>query len=232
MTHARVLYEDAHWLCIDKPSGVFTTPSVGNRAPSLVGLVRSLRPRASYHHPLSRLDTEVTGVVLFALTAKALACAERARAEGRYERSYVGLLAAAPTPPQGLWTWPVAIDRRAPRKRTVGSGDAPKPAETRYAIEAHSGPLVCVGFVPVTGRTHQIRVHAHAAGTPLVGDVAYGGLRRLVLEDGTVLSIGRVMLHARWVRIPGGDRVVEAPWHDDMRTLWERCKTADAPGAQ
>ncbi len=219
----RVLYEDAHWLCVDKPAGTFTTPAAGGRAPSLVDAVRKLRPRATHHHPLSRLDADVTGAVLFALTAEAVALAEQARVEGRYERAYVGLVTPAPAPPEGAWTWPVAVDRRDPRKRTTGPGDDPKPAETRYAVEALAGPLACVGFVPVTGRTHQIRVHARAAGCPLVGDAAYGGMKRVVLDDGAVASAARVMLHARRVTLPGVGRVVEAPWHDDLRALWLAC---------
>ncbi len=221
MSAVRVLYEDAHWLCVDKPSGTFTTPAAGKRAPALVDAVRKLKPRATHHHPLSRLDADVTGVVLFALTAEAIALAEKARAEGSYERAYVGLVTPAPTPTEGAWTWPVAVDRRDPHKRTTGVGNDPQPAETRYVVEATAGVVARVGFVPVTGRTHQIRVHARAAGTPLLGDGAYGGAKRVVLDDGAVVGAGRVMLHARRVRVPGSATVVEAPWHEDMRALWE-----------
>jgi 23S rRNA-/tRNA-specific pseudouridylate synthase len=219
----RVLFEDALWLCVDKPTATFTTPAAGQRAPSLVDAVRRLRPRATHHHPLSRLDADVTGAVLFALTAEAVALAEKARAEGRYARAYVGLVTPAPEPSAGAWTWAVARDPRDHRKRTAGPGEAPQPAETRYAVEARAGIIARVGFVPVTGRTHQIRVHCRAAGAPLLGDPAYGGARRVVLDDGSVVAAGRVMLHARRVQVPGSQRVIAAPWHADMQALWEAC---------
>lgn len=183
----RVLYEDAHGLCVDKPPRPFTTPAAGQRAPALFNAVRRLKLRATHHHPLSRLDADVTGVVLFALTAEAVALAEPERAAGRYERSYVGLVTPAPTPAEGAWTWPVAVDHRDPRKRTAGAGADPQRAETRYVVEEMAGE-------------HQIRVHARAAGTPLLGDGAYGGAKGVVLDDGAVVAAGRVMLHAQRAR--------------------------------
>lgn len=215
------LYSDASWLALDKPAGLLTTPD--GRRPSLVDEARRLRPRATHHHPLSRLDVDVTGVVLFALTAEAVALATRERAAGKYRRQYLGITAPPPHDSAGSWTWPIAVDRRAPTRRTTGEGDDRRDAETRFAVVAHAGPIAAVAFAPVTGRTHQIRVHAKAAGAPLAGDGAYGGVRRVVCDDGAVLAAPRVMLHAWRLWLPGDDRSIEAPWPGDMATLWEGC---------
>jgi 23S rRNA-/tRNA-specific pseudouridylate synthase len=74
---------------------------------------------------------------------------------------------------------------------------------------------------PVTGRTHQLRVHASHASSPLYGDAAYGGPRKIVRTDGSVEALGRVALHAAWVQLPleGGLRV-EAPIPEELVSLW------------
>lgn len=215
------LYADASWLALDKPAAMLTTPD--GRRPSLVDEARRLRPRATHHHPLSRLDVDVTGVVLFALTADAIALAARARSEAAWHRQYLGLTAPPPQDDEGCWTWPIAVDRRAPTRRTTGDGDERREAETRYRVVARAGGLAAVAFAPVTGRTHQIRVHAATARAPLAGDGAYGGARRLVCNDGAVLAAARVMLHAWRLWLPLTETVIEAPWPADMEALWAGC---------
>lgn len=63
-------------------------------------------------------------------------------------------------------------------------------------------------------------MHAQAAGLPVLGDDAYGGARRVILDDGTAVWGART-LHAARVEIPGDGREVECPWPADMRAVWE-----------
>ena len=105
-------------------------------------------------------------------------------------------------------------------------GPGIKAAHTRYRVHAAAGPLVALDLWPVTGRTHQLRVHASAAGCALAGDVAYGGEKRIVLPNGRVLSAGRVMLHCAAFRMPDPARrgafiELALPPAADMRTLWQ-----------
>jgi 23S rRNA-/tRNA-specific pseudouridylate synthase len=102
----------------------------------------------------------------------------------------------------------------------AGRGADLQEARTYYAVKGEAGGAAWVEAVPVTGRTHQIRVHAQTAGCPVLGDEAYGGARRTVLPDGSAVALGRVMLHAAWVEIPGTDREVACPWPEDMATAW------------
>ena len=226
----RVLYRDAGWLALDKPAGLVTT-AAGAGARCLVERAKAIAPEATHHHPLSRLDADVTGVVLFALSRRAIEEAERARAAGTYRRAYVGLLPRAPAG-DGAWTWPVAVDPRDATRRVIdpeGSGVDSQAARTEYATRAVAlGGVALVGFRPVTGRTHQILVHAAAAGVPILGDGMYVGARRVVLDDGGVVSAPRVLLHAWHVEIPGrGERVV-APLAADMLAAWAACGGAPA----
>ncbi len=214
------LYRDGHWLALAKPSGLVTTPPTSRGARTLVDVAKELTPRASHHHPLSRLDADVSGVVLFALTQEAVDLAVKARAEGTYARRYVGLTSPTPSPAKGLWNAAIAIDRRDRTRRTTGPGDDAREAETRYETLASAGEVGFVVFVPVTGRTHQIRVHAKAAGAPLLGDIAYGGAKRVTLDDGAVIPAARAMLHAWRVRVPGAKRVIEAPLPADLVAVW------------
>lgn len=222
-----VLYRDEHLLVVAKPVGIATTAPEGG--PSLFSLVQKLDAGAPQLHPLSRLDTQVSGIVAFARTELANRVALDARREGRIRRRYVALATVAPTPRSGEWTWSIALDARDARKRRAlaagEKGSAVKHALTRYAVRAEAGPLVLLDLWPHTGRTHQLRVHAAKAGSPLAGDVAYGGMKRLTLPSGRILTASRVMLHCAQWRMPNPARPqVEiscalAP-PEDLCTLW------------
>jgi 23S rRNA pseudouridine955/2504/2580 synthase/23S rRNA pseudouridine1911/1915/1917 synthase len=80
-----------------------------------------------------------------------------------------------------------------------------------------------LAVAPVTGRTHQIRVHAAHAGAPLLGDRAYGGPVRLTLPSGRVIEPGRIALHAARVVVPrpaGEPLVLSAPLPPELASLW------------
>lgn len=224
---ATVVYRDAHLLVLDKPVGIATTaPDDGA---SLFALARALDPQAPALHPLSRLDTQVSGLTTFARTELANRVALEARTQGTLRRAYLGLSASAPQPDAGDWQHAIGIDPRDPKHRRALAPDAQgarvKAAHTRYRICASAGPLVALDLWPVTGRTHQLRVHASAAGSPLLGDVAYGGTRRLTLDNGHILTAARVMLHCAAFRMPDPaqrSRTITLALAPplDMRELW------------
>jgi 23S rRNA pseudouridine1911/1915/1917 synthase len=222
-----VLFRQGGWVAVEKPSGLPTTAPDSAGVRSLVDRVREeLAPTAPYVHPLSRLDVEVTGVVLFALSHEALEAARKARERGRYFRRYAALLARAPERAEGAWEWTVGVDPRDPRHRVAGGGRDPQPALTRYRTVAVVEAAACVTFELKTGRTHQIRVHAQRAGCPVLGDRSYGGPRHVTLPDGAVLTARRVMLHAARVRVPGTAREIASALPEDFARLW-----TDAGGA-
>jgi 23S rRNA-/tRNA-specific pseudouridylate synthase len=218
-----ILLRASDLVAVDKPAGMPTIADHGGAAHALAAVAaKTLGLDASRLHATSRLDRGVSGVVVFALTKCAAERLSRARAEGRYERRYLAMASRAPTPEAGTWAAPIGR-ARDPRLR-VARGRDPAPAETRYrsCAQTDSGvALLAVG--PKTGRTHQIRVHAAHAGTPLLGDRDYGGPARVTLATGRVLELRRVALHAARVVVPGEDGaplVARSAVPSQLQDLW------------
>jgi RluA family pseudouridine synthase len=218
-----VLAREGDLVAVVKPAGIPTIPDQAGAAHSLVARVaRTLGLEAVRVHPTSRLDRDVSGVVVFALSKAAGQRLMQARAEGRYERRYLALAKQAPEPASGSWEAPIGRGRD-PKLRAVKGRDA-VPALTRYAVTAVTpSGVAMLAVAPITGRTHQIRVHAAHAGAPLLGDRAYGGPTRLTLPSGRVVEPGRIALHAARVVVPrlhGEPLVLSAPIPPELQSLW------------
>jgi 23S rRNA-/tRNA-specific pseudouridylate synthase len=227
-----VLAEQRGLVFVNKPAGVATEPDHAGIAGSLVERVaRTLGVARAELHAVSRLDVGVTGVVTLARGAPGRRLATELRARGAFARRYVALAPKAPEPADGSWDSPLPRRVRA----RADDGDA-RPALTRYATIAQARTAffpvrggaptaslpALIALSPVTGRTHQLRLHAAGAGLPLLGDAAHGGAARVVLPNGGVRGLERVFLHAAWVELDlGGERLrVEAPSPDDFSALW------------
>lgn len=225
-----VVHRDRHLLIVHKPSGLPSTAP--DRGPSLTAWAE--RAVGTRLHPTSRLDAEVTGMVTFTRTPAAAKRLVQARREGRYGRGYLALVAGVPAEAAGAWSRSIAIDPRDPRLRIAvdpgASGARVQVAKSGYTVRATvhagAGEVSALYLRPHTGRTHQLRVHCADAGSPIVGDVRYGGPRRLVLADGRVLSAPRTMLHCTYLRLPsiedGDERVFTSPPPEDFTTLWSK----------
>jgi len=227
-----ILLERDGLVFVDKPPGVATEPDHAGSAASVVGRVATaLGLPASAIHALSRLDVGVSGVVTLSTTDAARRLATELRAAGGFRRRYLALAVRAPEPTAGCWAEP--IGRGARGRFEVGGRDA-RAAATAYKTLATASAVwldgrseertrpALVALDPETGRTHQLRAHAAHAGAPLLGDPSYGGPRRLRLDGGRVLGLGRVFLHAHAVElILDTESVrVSAPFPADFSELW------------
>jgi 23S rRNA-/tRNA-specific pseudouridylate synthase len=214
---ATVLARGDGWVAVDKPAGLPTIPDQGGASHALVALAaRALSMEPSRLHATSRLDRDVSGVVVFAFERGAAERLRRLRAEGGYVRRYLAIAARSPILAEGSWTVPIGR-AKDPRHRAPNGRDATL-ATTRFAVAASSPPFALLALAPVTGRTHQLRVHASHAGAPLLGDRVYGGPARATLPSGRVLAFDRIALHAARVTIEG--TVIDSPVPEKLRAAW------------
>ena len=175
-----ILYEDDALLALDKPAGLLMHPSfyrdTGTLANYVLGYYRRTG-QACAVHPVSRLDRDTFGVVLLAKNAHIHAKMMEALQAGRVQKTYEALVLDGPDTDSGLWTFPIARKSGESLLREVrADGQA---AQTRFRVlERHSG-WSRLALEPVTGRTHQLRVHCAHVGCPILGDPQYGNARSL-----------------------------------------------------
>ena len=208
-----ILYEDGEALVIDKPGGLpMDPPRVGG--PSLANHLDDLklgfqRPPV----PVHRLDADTSGCLLLARNPKALKRFAAAFEAREVSKRYLGILAGIPGQKEGTIELALSkISSEAEGWRMILAKKG-KPALTHWRVLAESGGRALVEFRPVTGRTHQLRVHsASGIGIPLLGDPVYG--------DGK--GAWRTMLHAVGIEVQREGKppiVASAPWPAEFATL-------------
>lgn len=209
-----VLYEDDDYLCVNKPHGMPSHPSFNHPTGTLANAVMYYyRDRPFTFRILTRLDTDTTGATLVAKNA--LSASTFLKCEP--QKTYIALCVAAPEPRSGTIIAPIARNPASIISRMVC--ETGKPSVTRYETlqtwEARDGkPCALVQAIPLTGRTHQIRVHLTHIGCPLYGDYLYG----------TEIPGERTRLHCREVsfrHISTGERIcIQAPLPEDFLSLF------------
>ncbi|MDR1439909.1 MAG: RluA family pseudouridine synthase [Clostridiales bacterium] len=174
-TPISILYEDDALIALNKPAGIIVHPSTTQAKGTVAnGLAEYYRAKglAAKIHPVSRLDRETTGVILFAKDGHTKQLMASAMKRHEYEKEYIAIACGAPCPPRGAIELPIG---RAPGSIMLRRVDASgKWAKTYYEVVAASGRWSLVKLFPVTGRTHQLRVHMAAMGCPLLADGLYG----------------------------------------------------------
>lgn len=151
----------------------------------------------------TRLDVQVSGIVVCTLGRDARRRLEKWRQDGQLQRTYVAIASGTVVEDAGAWRWPLGKLRdRAGRHRVAVEAKDPKPAVTQFTVRARAPEAVMLELRPETGRMHQLRAHASVAGVPFFGDRLYGGPRQMVCANGAVEPIDRIALHAAVVEMP------------------------------
>lgn len=167
---------DESLVVADKPAGVPTEPTrEGSRGTLLAALSDLLREQgedARYLHAVHRLDTDTTGVVVFARSAAAARLVGQQLHDGTAERRYLALVEGVPAWARARLDASLARARDAQGRVQVDPDGAPAVTLVTVLAPGTRGSLVLCN--PRTGRTHQLRVHLAHAGHPLVGDRRYG----------------------------------------------------------
>jgi 23S rRNA pseudouridine1911/1915/1917 synthase len=214
-----------------KPPGLSSEPDRRGEASLAREAARLLAVPPADVHVATRLDAPVSGIVVVAVGREATKLVTELQRTHALERRYLALADGMPAPPSGIWDVPIPVRGVGRGGAPVASGNAARAARTRYAVvESFSGTRAAgtTSFVvaePETGRTHQIRIHAANAGAPLLGDGAHGGIRQVVLSNGSILPLPRVLLHATRVRAVLDGKVawhVDEPLPGDFRAICEQ----------
>lgn len=202
---SRVLLETPDLILIDKPSGLAVQGGSGTDR-HLDGMLDALKRYPDDERPrlVHRLDRDTSGVLALARNARAAAWATRAFRERTTTKIYWAVTLGVPRPARGVIDLPLAkrqVERGGERMVAVDEGDG-QTAITEYEVLAVHGPCALVALKPLTGRTHQIRAHLAAIGTPIVGDLKYGGQAVDLRGEGLPR---RLHLHARRLTLDGPD---------------------------
>jgi len=166
-----VLYEDDHILAVDKPAGMLIHPSratmTGTLANRIVGYYQRTDQRSAFH-PVTRLDRDTFGIVLIAKNSHIHTLLQQID----LKKTYHALVCGVPEEEKGIIDAPIARRPLPSLLRYVAPEG--KPSVTEYAVLAQNGKLCKLELHPITGRTHQLRVHCAYIGIPILGDPQYG----------------------------------------------------------
>lgn len=166
-----ILYEDEHILAVDKPAGMLIHPSRSQFTDTLANFVAGYYQKtgqAAAFHPVTRLDRDTFGVVLLGKNSHTHALLS----QNPLEKTYEALVYGAPTQAEGVIDAPIARRPLPSLLRQVSPEG--KPSLTRYRVLSRQEKTAVLALTPVTGRTHQLRVHCAYMGFPIVGDPQYG----------------------------------------------------------
>ncbi len=217
-----VIHKDDAIIVLNKPPGLAVQGGSKTRR-HIDGLLDGLKFSFSERPRLvHRLDKDTSGVLVLARSRKVAAELGRAFQGRGVQKLYLSVVKGSPRPVEGIIDMPLAKSGGSGNERMQAGADleGAKRAISEYIVIEHAGnSAALVALKPVTGRTHQLRVHMSAIGHPVLGDGKYGGGEAFI----SGLSF-KLHLHARAINLPhpsGGRFEITAPLPGHMRKTWE-----------
>lgn len=221
----QIIFEDDCLLVLNKPSGIAVHGGSGLSFGVIEGL-RALRPEARFLELVHRLDRDTSGILLVAKKRSALRNLHEQLRIKTVQKDYLALV-------RGQWQSHVKVIQAPLLKNELASGERivkvsldGKPSETRFSIEERYPNATLVKASPVTGRTHQIRVHTLHAGHPIAMDNKYGD--KDFDTEMRLLGLNRLFLHAASIRFEhpktGETLRLNAPLDDNMKAILKKLR--------
>jgi len=186
-----ILFEDAYLLIVNKPAGLLSVPGRGtDKQDCLISRVQITHPSALIVH---RLDMATSGILILALDKETHRLLSQQFQQRAIQKHYVAILKGLLSPEQGMIDMPMICDWPNRPKQMIDRVQG-KPAQTYYKVLTHTmdNQRSCVLLKPITGRTHQLRLHCQQLGHPILGDELYGD------EEARTAS-PRLLLHASMI---------------------------------
>ena len=188
----KIIFQDNQILVIDKPAGISVLPDGWDKdAPYLVQLLEVEFGRVWVVH---RLDKITSGVMVFARDAESHRALSIQFETHEAEKTYHAILEGNPQWEEKTAKHPLRVDV-GHKHRTMVDDKNGKSSETRFCILKRYQDAALVEAKPVTGRTHQVRVHAYALGHPLVGDNLYSGSETNIIARSALHALSLTIAH-------------------------------------
>lgn len=186
-----IIHQDEHVLVVDKPAGLLSVPGrLPEHKDSLISRIQQQWPTALTVH---RLDMETSGVVIIALSKAAQSHLARQFQERLTEKTYIARIWGQPKTNEGLIDVPLICDWPNRPKQKIDHEHG-KAAQTHWRVLQNEPQTTLVELKPITGRSHQLRVHMLHIGHPIVGD-------RLYATDDALSFSDRLQLHSQSLTI-------------------------------
>jgi len=225
MMDLEIIYEDNHLIAINKPNGILVhSDDTGD--PSLEEILKEIikekyqKPGNVFLQPCHRLDRPVSGALIFAKTSKGKERMRQLFTERKVNKTYLALVNNCPDPFEAdLENWMLKNHNKNIVEIIKGDRPGAMKARTIYKTLGQVGKYYLVELHPISGKSHQLRLHMSFIGSPILGDVKYGGVS---IHDPKVL-----MLHCRQMEFIHPIQQIPVVIRADVPKylLWSRYKT-------
>jgi tRNA pseudouridine32 synthase/23S rRNA pseudouridine746 synthase len=205
-----VVHRDDRLLVLEKPAGLLAVPGRGpDLQDCLAARVQRLIPAARVVH---RLDRDTSGLMLMALDADAQRHLGRQFEARTVQKTYQCVVRGLPTADAGLIDLPIGRDPDRPPRYRIDRV-AGRPAQTRWRVRGRHGDTAALEIEPITGRSHQIRLHLATLGHAILGDPLYA-------DEATCRMADRLLLHATDLIVAHPDDGRPVTWHSSCPWSW------------
>lgn len=220
MLEQAIVYEDEMIIAINKPSGIAVHGGSGLSFGVIEGL-RALRPDSRFLELVHRIDRDTSGILLIAKKRSALTALHEQLRLKQMSKNYLALV-------KGDWPSSCKVVQAPLLKNVLKSGERivrinqeGKPSETRFKVEERFGFATLVRASPITGRTHQIRVHTQYTGHPIALDNRYGD--ELFDRELAKTHLNRLFLHAANVQFTHPKTGETMQLHAPLDNVLQKC---------